>query len=102
MRASDQKLVNALNAVGFHDLAERAATGEWNDYFGKHPLPQIHLVATLTHYAGRQGPVARTAAKKLVERVKDGDFDGTKEESDEWAASEEGQEAFNSLLRPQP
>jgi hypothetical protein len=33
----------------------------------------------------------------MVDRVKDGDFDASKEESDAWAASPDGQETFRQL-----
>jgi hypothetical protein len=37
------------------------------------------------------------AVQKLINRHLEGEFDASKEESDEWAASEEGRAAFNEL-----
>lgn len=97
MRASDKLLHAALVYIGMADLAKRAAAGEWNDYFGPHAMPQHHLIAVLMERAS-DFPSKREAIMELIERVKNGDFDGTKEESEEWAKSSEGQEIFRELL----
>lgn len=90
MRASDAKLAAALREAGLPDMAARAEQGEWNDFFGKHGLPQLALIAELKE-------VDTSAARIVIDRVCNGDFDAGKEESDEWAASPEGQEAFGKL-----
>jgi hypothetical protein len=38
------------------------------------------------------------AIQKLIDRHMNGEFDASKEESDEWAASEDGKAAFNELV----
>lgn len=113
MRASDQVLHEALAKAGLDDLAERAATGEWNDYFGKHALNGHHLIHTLmsaqharlADQFGGDGPPDKetlhaTVAKfeALIERVKRGDFDGTLQEAREWGASPEGLQTFADLV----
>jgi hypothetical protein len=100
MRASDKVLHDALLKAGHADLAERAKAGEWNDYFGPHPAPQHHLVATLFERARTLPGGADKAIelKAIAERAMRGDFDGTKEEAEEWAASDEGQATFRELL----
>lgn len=101
MRPSDQILVEALTELGFTDLAKRAAGGEWNDYFGTHAMPQHHLVATLrSRFDDFPSKIADIEA--VVGRVVQGDFDATKTEADEWAASPEGQATFAELLRKNP
>jgi hypothetical protein len=89
MRESDRKLRDALVAAGLDHLAERAARGEWNDYFGRHPMPQHHLVMTLRATAGD--------TVELQRRVIRGEFDGTAEEANEWACSPEGRATLAEL-----
>lgn len=101
MRQSDQILHDALMEAGFDELAGRAAASEWNDYFGVHDGMELtHLVSVLHRESSRpeNGPVKRAAAKRLIERVKEGDFDGTREEADEWAQSPEGKATFGKLV----
>ncbi len=40
---------------------------------------------------------SRPLLRQLAQRVLDGEFDATREESDAWAASPEGQETFRQL-----
>lgn len=74
-------------AAKYEVFAKRAETGEFDDYADTYvcPITQLHselMAAGLTKFA------ARVAA---------GEFDATKEESDEWARSPSGQEAAKSL-----
>jgi hypothetical protein len=96
MRPSDHKLYEALRAADLPDLATRAAEGEWNDYFGRHAAPQHHLIAQLEKRIARRSDPEMIQG--LIQRVIDGDFDGTKMEADEWAASPEGQAVFRELM----
>lgn len=91
MRQSTQKLHDALRKAGLDALAERARTEEFHDFFSPHPAPLMKLHEEL-------GKVGTPAAQALMARVVNGDFDATKEESDEWAESPEGQETFASLI----
>lgn len=93
---SQQLLADDLRAAGAADLAERALTNEWSDYDGPHTFPQMHLIETLRGY-----PImANVNRKALIENVKAGKYDASKEEADGWAASEEGQATFRALLDP--
>lgn len=76
-------------AEKYEAFARRAETGEFDDYSSAHgyvcPVTQLHnelIAAGLTRFA---------------KRVASGEFDATKEESDEWARSPEGQEAAKDL-----
>lgn len=83
------KLVAALTAAGAPaDMVERARSGYYHDYLSPLPAPIIQLVID-SRLAGLHG---------IATRAIDGEFDATKEESDEWAASPEGQAAFRALL----
>jgi hypothetical protein len=74
------------NAVKYEALALRAATGEFDDA-DTHvcPITQLH------------SELMAAGFNKFAARVADGEFDATKEESDEWARSPSGQEAAKSL-----
>jgi len=98
MRASDRNLYDALMDVGFTDLANRAADGEWNDYFGKHPMNITHLIGTLIQRK-QDFPMKSDSIEDVIALAKSGHFDGTREEADEWAASPEGIETFKELMK---
>lgn len=83
-------LAEALDAQGFKQLAKRARKHEFHDFRSPHALPQHELVAELSEFQ-------RQSAERLKMRVIEGEFDATKEESDEWAASPEGQAAMEAL-----
>ena len=93
MRKSDEILAADLREAGLEHLAVRAEASEWNDYFGESAMPQHALIAVLK----AEIKIANVARKRLIENIVDGKYDGTKEESDEWAASPEGRQAFSEL-----
>lgn len=95
MRASDQILHDDLIEAGLPHLAERAAASEWNDYFADSAAPQHDLIDILR----AEVVIANVVRKRLIANVIDGKYDGTRAESDEWAASPEGQGVFRSLLK---
>lgn len=95
MRTRD-KLAAELRKVGamstqhqaqYEAFAKRAETGEFDDYADTHVCPITQLYTELT-VAG---------FTKFAARVANGEFDATKEESDEWARSPSGQEAARQL-----
>lgn len=95
MRESDRVLAADLRDAGLEDLAVRAETGEWNDYFGQYTFPQICLVGVLRE----QVKLANVVRQRLISNVMAGKYDGTRAESAEWAASPEGADVFTELLR---
>ncbi len=95
MRESDALLHADLMDAGLPHLAERAARGEWNDYFGEHDLPQHHLIGTLRGEIRLANPVR----KRLIENIVKGKYDGTTQESEEWARSPEGIAARRLYMR---
>lgn len=77
----------SYNASKYEAFAKRAETGEFDDYGDAHVCPITQLYSEL-----------RAAGfHKFAERVANGEFDATKEESDEWARSPSGQEAARHL-----
>ena len=91
---SAMKLAAALRRAGLEDMAARAETGHYHDYLSPLDFPDLALLEEL-HQAAAQGNVA---ARALVARHMNGDFDATKEESDTWARSPDGRAAFAALL----
>lgn len=91
-QSTKDKLAAALIAADLHDMARRAAEGYYDDFLSPLDLPSIALDSDL-HTAGTP------AAMALRERHHNGEFDGTIEEGDAWAASADGQETLLRLIR---
>jgi hypothetical protein len=62
-------------AALYEALAARAATGEFDDYADVHPCGPTALYLELR----------AIGAHKFADRVRDGEFDASPEESEEWA-----------------
>lgn len=92
-KATADRLVAAIGAYnkdGKHDkLIARAATGEFADYGDMHVCPITELHRLCRKYG----------LNELADRVASGEFDASKEESDEWASSPSGQ-AIAAELSP--
>jgi hypothetical protein len=96
MRTRD-KLAAELRKVGvesvnwkrdqYEAFAKRAETGEFDDYADTYACPITQLHSELT----------AAGLTKFATRVANGEFDATKEESDEWARSPSGQDAAKHL-----
>lgn len=89
---TSENLAIELELSGFHDLARRARNDEFHDYLSDDPLPALGLVRDLLAIGTRQ-------ALDIRRRVIDGEFDASREESDEWAASPDGQAALGMLYK---
>lgn len=90
---SSDRLAAALDANDYTALAARARRHEFHDFRSEHAMPQHKLVEEL-----RAIPGGGVRAEGIVRRVMNGEFDATKEESDEWLASSDGQRAMKDLL----
>lgn len=75
------------NAAAYEAFAKRAETGEFDDYADTYVCPITQLFTELT----------AAGFTKFAARVANGEFDATKEESDEWARSPSGQDAAKRL-----
>jgi len=75
------------NAHKYEAFAKRAETGEFDDFGTKYacPITQLH------------NELMEAGFTKFAQRVRNGEFDATKEESDEWARSPEGQAIAREL-----
>jgi hypothetical protein len=85
-------LATELEKIGLTQMAERARQGYYHDFLSPLAMPELQLATDLAE-AGTPEAMA------LRRRVINGDFDASKEESDAWAESPEGQAAFDLLTR---
>lgn len=85
-------LAAALTEAGLTEMAAKAATGYYHDFLSPLDFPELTLAADLAR-------VGTVEALELRNRVIDGDFDASKEESEAWAASPEGQETMAELTK---
>jgi hypothetical protein len=85
-------LAHELREAGLHEMAEKAATGYYHDFLSPLATPCLQLAHDL-HAAGTP------AAMALYRRHMNGEFDASLEESEEWASSPDGQDAFGKLVR---
>jgi hypothetical protein len=92
-----QKLAAELRTLGLDDMAKEADEGMYHDYLSPHPMPEMKLVHDLAVIATKY-PDKATDIMALRRRVINGEFDADRAESDEWAKSKEGIEAFRKLM----
>jgi hypothetical protein len=95
------KLARALSAIPGvpAEMTRKAIDGYYHDYLSPLTFPELQLVADLRELADL--PVtprdSRPLLRALARAVIDGEYDASKEESDAWARSPEGQETFRQL-----
>lgn len=86
---SSEQLVEALIEAGAPaEMIQRAREDYYHDFKSPLALPEMELLTD----ARRHGLTT------IAEGVIEGRWDATKEESDAWAASPEGQATFRELL----
>lgn len=85
------RVASPKNAKIYEALAARAETGEFDDYSSVHVCGPTQLHAELM----------AAGFEKFARRVAAGEFDATREESDEWANSPEGREAMSGFTSEQ-
>jgi hypothetical protein len=90
-------LADALREAGLEAMAIKAADGFYHDFLSPLAFPEIQLVEDLASAAATHKN--RERILMLRERVMDGDFDASIEESEAWAESTEGQDTFGKLIR---
>jgi hypothetical protein len=78
---------NSSHMDKYEAFAKRAETGEFDDYADTYdcPITQLH------------NELIEAGFTKFAARVANGEFDATREESDEWANSPSGKEAMAGL-----
>jgi hypothetical protein len=95
-----RRLAHALALIPApENMVAAALDGYFDEWKGPLDFPIMQLVEDLWKLYEQTG---NKRYLELRDRVKEGEFDGTKEESDEWARSPEGQAAFAELTTPRP
>lgn len=101
MAESSDKLADALAEIPGvpPELVACARYGYYHDFQSPLAMPDVQLAADLGVMARSPGTpaAARPMYRALIARVKAGDFDATRAESDAWARSADGQVVFQSL-----
>jgi hypothetical protein len=102
---TNEYLGRTLDDLGLHDMARRARLYHFDDYFCPDEVNDganiNHLVEELRTQRNAQKTLNPTNAIRINDMmllVMEGEFDGTKEESDEWAKSHDGQEILRMLI----
>lgn len=97
---TSEMLAIVLESVGLHDMAKLARLDHYHDYLSDDAMCSLTLEADLRAARDAQSdPIMRAMIEAIRQRHLNGDFDASMEESDEWAASPEGQAAFRSLIK---
>jgi hypothetical protein len=91
-----EKLAALLMEAGLHEMSLAAREYRYHDFKSPLGFPSTQLVHDLRE---AMTPKNREKVNAIYQMHMNGDFDATKEESDEWAAGPEGQDAFNRLIR---
>lgn len=95
-KATAERLAAAIrefNAGGKHDkLVARALAGEFADYAD--PPPGADWICQITEL---HRLCVKYGLHDLAARVANGEFDASKDESDEWARSQSGREVARAL-----
>jgi hypothetical protein len=100
------KLARALEAIPGvpPDMIERARNGHYHDYMSPLDFPETQLVADLRELAARPGTPrnSRPMLRDLAKAVINGEHDASREESEAWARSAEGQETMAAVTGQTP
>jgi hypothetical protein len=83
-------LAEALLEADLGNMAAKAREGYYHDFLSPLETPTMQLMADLA----KAGTAAAMAVRR---RAMTGEFDATKEEGEDWAASPEGQETLGRL-----
>lgn len=97
-------LERVLRSAGLDDMADKALAFHYDDYFCP---PEVddgmnmqRLVADLTRARDREHRhIERGRITAMIAAVKVGEFDGTSEESEEWAKSADGKATMRTLYQ---
>ena len=97
---TSEHLAQVLHAAGLFKLEEKARRDEYHDFLSEDGLCAITLMNDLGAAADACPDEDRKLMiRRIMQRHMEGEFDASMEESEEWAQSPEGREAFNLLTR---
>lgn len=87
-----EKLAVELEKAGLLSMAKKAREGYYHDFLSPLPAPCLQLEDDLRK-------IGTPEALAIRSKHLNGEFDATKEESDAWAKSPDGQAAFAELSK---
>lgn len=96
MIPTTEKLALALEEIGApKELVTAAREGRYDDFKSESATPLMDLVRDLNAAAKRMSFFSkmRVNLREFTQRVKDGEFDASSEESQEWASQQTGEMA---------
>jgi hypothetical protein len=100
------KLSRALEAIPGvpPEMIERARNGHYHEYLSPLDTPEIQLVADLRELADRPATPrnSRPLLRDLAKAVINGEHDASREESEAWARSAEGQDTMAAFTGQRP
>lgn len=96
---TSENLAKVLEGVGLTDLAAKARADQYHDYLSPDAMCSVALERDIRYARDNcSDPILKHLIEQIRQRHLNGDFDASLEESDEWAASPEGQAAFQALI----
>jgi hypothetical protein len=97
---SSEILAQALDNVGLAEMAKSARQDHYHDFLSEDAMCSLTLEAELRWNRDHAlDPIQARLIEAIRQRHLNGEFDASKEESDDWAKSPEGQEAFRELAK---
>lgn len=84
-------LAQELRKADLEDMAKKAETGYYHDFLSPLDMPELQLLQDLIEKG-------TPAALALADRHKDGEFDSSAAEADEWIKSAEGMGALAEII----
>ena len=84
-------LASELLKADLPEMSRKAATGYYHDYLSPLAMPCQQLAIDLK-------AAGTVKAMSLLARHMNGEFDASAKESEDWANSQDGREAFASLI----
>ncbi len=99
-------LARVLDEMGAAPLASRALAYHFDDYQCPADVDDganmQRLVTAVRDWSRSSTRAQRDRAKVVIDAVMNGEFDGTRDEAQAWAASPDGQATFAELLGGSP
>lgn len=93
-------LAQALENAGLNDMASMARLDHYHEFKSDVALPEMELERDLRQARDEcPDPEGRARIEAIRQRLLNGDFDASYEESEEWTQSEEGRGVFDKLIK---
>lgn len=97
---TSENLAQVLEGVGLDAMAIKARADQYHDFLSDDALCSLTLERELRQARDMtKDPILAKQIEAIRQKHLNGDFDASKEESDEWAASPEGQQVFDMLRK---